>query len=115
MPTILADVTQNMVVAREEIFGPVSIIMKPFKTDDEVIDLANDSRYGLSSTVWTKNAARAKKFIDLLHTGAVNINIETLTHGLPWGGFKESGIGKEGGKAGIMDYTRLKLVCQKYV
>ncbi len=115
MPTILADVTQNMVVAREEIFGPVSIIMKPFKTDDEVIDLANDSRYGLSSTVWTNNPARAKKFIDLLNTGAVNINIETLTHGLPWGGFKESGIGKEGGKAGIMDYTRLKLVCQKYI
>lgn len=115
MPTILADVTQNMVVAREEIFGPVSIIMKPFKTDDEVIALANDSRYGLSSTVWTKNPARAKIFIDLLNTGAVNINIETLTHGLPWGGFKESGIGKEGGKAGIMDYTRLKLVCQKYV
>jgi acyl-CoA reductase-like NAD-dependent aldehyde dehydrogenase len=114
MPTVLADVTQNMVVASEEIFGPVSIIMTPFKSDDEVIELANDNRYGLCSTVWTKDMSRALKFVDRLHSGTVNVNTQVLTDDLPWGGFKESGIGKEGGLAGMKDYTQLKLVCLKH-
>jgi acyl-CoA reductase-like NAD-dependent aldehyde dehydrogenase len=114
MPTILTDVTQNMKVAREEIFGPVSIMMKPFSSDEEVIGLANDNRYGLCATVWTRDLAKGIKFTNRLHAGTVNVNTQVLTNDLPWGGFKESGIGKEGGEAGILDYTQQKMVCLKY-
>ncbi len=113
MPTILAGVTQNMKVAREEIFGPVSIIMKPFSSEEEVIALANDNSYGLCATVWTKDLSRGVRFTNRLHAGTVNVNTQVLTNDLPWGGFKESGIGKEGGEAGILDYTQQKMVCLK--
>jgi acyl-CoA reductase-like NAD-dependent aldehyde dehydrogenase len=113
MPTILTDVTQNMKVAREEIFGPVSIIMKPFSSEEKVIALANDNNYGLCATVWTRDLAKGIRFTNLLHAGTVNVNTQVLTNDLPWGGFKESGIGKEGGEAGILDYTQQKMVCVK--
>jgi acyl-CoA reductase-like NAD-dependent aldehyde dehydrogenase len=114
MPTILTGVTQKMRVAREEIFGPVSIIMQPFSSEEEVIELANDSAYGLCATVWTKDMTKGLRFVNRLHCGTVNINTQVLTNDLPWGGFKESGIGKEGGELGILDYTQQKLVCLKY-
>jgi acyl-CoA reductase-like NAD-dependent aldehyde dehydrogenase len=113
MPTILADVTQNMKVAREEIFGPVSIIMQPFTSEEEVIALANDNVYGLCATVWTRDIAKGIRFTNLLQAGTVNINSQVLTNDLPWGGYKESGIGKEGGEAGMLDYTQQKMVCVK--
>ena len=114
MPAILAGVTQNMRVAREEIFGPVSVFMQPFTSDEEVIALANDTRYGLCATVWTKDMTRGMRFTNRLHCGTVNVNTQVLTNDLPWGGFKESGIGKEGGEAGMLCYTQQKLVCLKY-
>ena len=114
MPTVLAGVTQNMRVAREEIFGPVSIIMQPFTSDDEVIALANDNTYGLCATVWTKDMTRGMRFTNQLHAGTVNVNTQVLTNDLPWGGYKESGIGKEGGEAGLLCYTQQKMVCLKY-
>ncbi len=113
MPTILADVTQDMKVARDEIFGPVSIIMKPFSSEEEVIAMANDNRYGLCATVWTKDTAKGIRFCHRLHAGTVNVNTQVLTNDLPWGGFKESGIGKEGGEAGMLDYTQQKIMCIK--
>ncbi len=113
MPTILTDVTQDMHVAREEIFGPVSIMMKPFTTEEDVIALANDNSYGLCATVWTKDLAKGIRFTDLLHAGTVNVNTQVLTNDIPWGGYKDSGIGKEGGEAGMLDYTQQKMVCVK--
>jgi acyl-CoA reductase-like NAD-dependent aldehyde dehydrogenase len=114
MPTVLADVTQDMKVAKEEIFGPVTILMKPFTADDEVIEMANDNVYGLCATVWTKDMTRGMRFVNRLHAGTVNVNTQVLTNDIPWGGFKESGIGKEGGIEGIKCYTQLKMVCLKY-
>jgi acyl-CoA reductase-like NAD-dependent aldehyde dehydrogenase len=113
MPTVITGVKQNMKVAREEIFGPVSIIMEPFASEEEVIALANDNSYGLCATVWTKDLAKAIRFTNRLHAGTVNVNTQALTNDLPWGGFKESGIGKEGGEAGMLDYTQQKMVCIK--
>jgi aldehyde dehydrogenase (NAD+) len=103
-----------MRIAREEIFGPVAVIMKPFSLEEEVIELANDNRYGLCANVWTKDMAKGIRYVSQLHAGIVSVNtqvLKVLTPDLPWGGFKESGIGKEGGLAGIKDYTQLKLVC----
>jgi acyl-CoA reductase-like NAD-dependent aldehyde dehydrogenase len=88
--------------------------MQPFSSEEEVISLANDNSYGLCATVWTRDLAKGIKFTNRLHAGTVNVNTQVLTNDLPWGGFKESGIGKEGGEAGILDYTQQKMVCLKY-
>ena len=109
MPTVLVDVDQNSVVGREEIFGPVAVIMKPYTTDEEVIELANDTVYGLCATVFTEDTKKGMRFLERLHAGTVNLNTQVLTPDLPWGGFKESGIGKEGGRLGMEDYTNMKL------
>jgi acyl-CoA reductase-like NAD-dependent aldehyde dehydrogenase len=114
MPTVFSNVSQEMKIAREEIFGPVAVIMKPFSTEEEVIDLANDNIYGLCATVFTKDIGKGMKFVDLLHAGTVNVNTQIITPDLPWGGFKESGIGKEGGVMGMKDYTQVKLGCLKF-
>ncbi len=115
MPTVIADVTQNMRIAREEIFGPVSIIMKPFSSEEEVIALANDNTYAHCATVWTSDLAKGIRFSNRLQAGTVNVNTQVLTNDIPWGGYKESGIGKEGGEAGMLDYTQQKMVCLKIV
>jgi len=109
MPTAFTEVTQNMTIAREEIFGPVACFMR-FSSEDEVIDLANDNIYGLASYVWTKNLAKAIKFANALQSGAVRINDNT-GQGLPWGGFKQSGFGKEGSVMGLLEYTQVKSIC----
>ena len=114
MPTVFSHVKQDMIIAREEIFGPVAVIMEPFSSEKEVIELANDNNYGLCATVFTEDIGRGMTFIDPLHAGTVNINTQVLTPDLPWGGFKDSGIGKEGGIMGIKDYTQVKLACIKY-
>ncbi len=114
MPTIITGVTQNMKIAREEIFGPVAVIMEKFSSEEKVIELANDTRYGLTATVFTRDMAKGMRFVNQLNAGTVSVNTQILTPDLPWGGFKESGIGKEGGLSGIKEYTQLKLVCLKY-
>ena len=111
MPTIFTDVTQDMSIAREEIFGPVACIMK-FSSDDEVIELANDNNYGLAAVVWTRNMAKARRFVNELQVGSVFVNTHMLTPEMPWGGsVKESGLGKEGSLVGMAEFTELKLVC----
>jgi acyl-CoA reductase-like NAD-dependent aldehyde dehydrogenase len=111
MPTVFTGVTQNMTIAREEIFGPVACIMEPFSSDEEVIEKANDNTYGLVSYVWTKDSARGLKFADRLQAGTVNINNEGGPHpGVPWGGFKESGIGKDHSRYGLEDYAQMKAI-----
>jgi acyl-CoA reductase-like NAD-dependent aldehyde dehydrogenase len=110
---VFTDVAQDMKIGREEIFGPVAIIMKPFSSESEVIKLANDTRYGLAAVVWTKDNAKALKFVNELHAGAVWVNNQKLSSETPWGGYKESGLGKDGGFEGLKDFTQLKLVCME--
>ncbi len=110
MPTVFTDVTDNMTIAREEIFGPVACMMK-FSSQEEVIRRANDNLFGLSASVWTKNTIRAMKVAKALDSGCVWINDHlTISSETPWGGVKESGIGRENGVIGLEEYTRRKLV-----
>ena len=111
MPTVLADVTQDMVVAREEIFGPVACIMK-FSAEDDVVRLANDSSYGLCAGVFSRDSAKALRIANQLRVGSVFINTHMLTTEMPWGGgMKQSGLGKEGSVSGLEEFTELKLIC----
>ncbi len=111
MPTIFSNVKQNMIIGREEIFGPVVCIMEKFSSEDEVLELANDSIYGLCATIWSGDTAKAMKFADKLSSGSVWINTEGLLKPeMPWGGYKESGIGKDGSRFGLEEYTRIKAI-----
>ena len=112
MPAVFTGVTQNMRLAREEIFGPVACIMK-FTDKDNVIELANDNIFGLSASVWTKDTAKGIRCANELRAGTVWINNHMGFGGvlpLPWGGYKESGFGKESGLMGLMEYTQFKVI-----
>ena len=110
-PTIFADVEDDMVIAREEIFGPVMSIFV-FDSIEEVIKRANDSDYGLAASVWTENIKKAHYISGKLQSGTVWINdfgLEWET--MPFGGYKQSGIGREmGGEYGLQNYTEVKSV-----
>jgi len=110
-PTVVTDVTHGMTIAREEIFGPAAVILK-FSSDNEVIDLANDSRYGLVAGIWTKDLAKALRFTQGLRVDSVYINMPRIqVPELPWGGnVKESGVGKDGSMCGLEEFTDLKMV-----
>ena len=110
-PTVVTDVTHGMTIAREEIFGPAAVILK-FSSDNEVIDLANDSRYGLVAGIWTKDVAKALRFTQGLRVDSVYINMPRIqVPELPWGGnVKESGVGKDGSMCGLEEFTDLKMV-----
>jgi acyl-CoA reductase-like NAD-dependent aldehyde dehydrogenase len=112
MPTVLTGVTQNMTIAREEIFGPVACIMK-FSSESEVLELANDNTFGLAASVWTRNTAKGVKFANAIQAGTVYINRHGGGMGseLPWGGFKESGFGKERSLMGQEEFTQVKVIC----
>jgi acyl-CoA reductase-like NAD-dependent aldehyde dehydrogenase len=111
MPTIFTDVSQTMRIAREEIFGPVVCIMEKFNSDDKVIEMANDTTFGLTSYVWTRDNARAMRFAHKIAAGTVVLNNAGSGGAeLPWGGYKESGIGKEGSLYGLYEYTNLKRI-----
>jgi acyl-CoA reductase-like NAD-dependent aldehyde dehydrogenase len=113
-PTVVADVKHEMRIAKEEVFGPVAVIIK-YDDSDDLIAMANDSRYGLCSHVWTRNVAEGMQLIDKLHVGAVFINTQMLSDEQSWGtSVKESGIGKEGGRTGMLEFTDQKLVCIRY-
>jgi succinate-semialdehyde dehydrogenase/glutarate-semialdehyde dehydrogenase len=107
-PTILTGITARMKVAREETFGPVAPLF-PFKTEDEVIKLANDTEFGLASYFYSRDIGRVWRVMEALEYGIVGINEGIIsTEVAPFGGVKESGIGREGSKYGIDDYVEIK-------
>jgi betaine-aldehyde dehydrogenase len=108
-PTLFSDVTPGMTIARDEIFGPVLAIM-PFKDEDEGVQIANDTLYGLASGVWG-NQARASRVARKLKAGTVWVNTYyTIPAENPWGGFKQSGIGRENGMYGLEAFLEVKTI-----
>ncbi len=109
-PTVLTGVTPDMVIYREETFGPVAPVI-PFDTEEEVLAMANDTEYGLASYVYTNDLGRAWRTIEKLRFGIVGVNdINPTAAAAPFGGVGESGVGREGGQAGILEYLDTKLV-----
>jgi len=108
-PTVFADVTNDMTIAQEEIFGPVLSII-PFDTEEEGIAIANDTPYGLTNYVQTADPARANRLARSLRSGMVEMNGKARGAGAPFGGMKQSGHGREGGKWGIEDFLEVKAV-----
>jgi len=110
-PTILTGVTSDMKVAVEETFGPVAPLFK-FETEEEVIKLANNTEFGLASYFYSKDVAKIFRVAEALEYGMVGINTGLIsTEVAPFGGIKQSGLGREGSKYGIDDYTELKYMC----
>jgi succinate-semialdehyde dehydrogenase/glutarate-semialdehyde dehydrogenase len=110
-PTILANVTSNMLITYEETFGPVAPII-PFESDDEVVALANNSQYGLASYFYSRDIGRIWKVAEALEYGMVGVNSGILANEVvPFGGVKQSGLGREGSVFGMDEYLELKYVC----
>lgn len=108
-PTLLSGVTDEMLIYREETFGPVAAVI-PFDTQEEVLAMANDTNYGLAAYVYTTNMSRAMRMFEDLQFGMVGINdINPTSAAAPFGGMKESGLGREGAREGLMEYYETKL------
>lgn len=108
-PTVFADVTSDMRIYREEIFGPV-LSISPFDTEEEAIEMANDTVYGLTNYVQTQDGARLNRMARVLRSGMVEMNGQSRGAGSPFGGMKQSGNGREGGVYGIEDFLEVKAV-----
>ena len=110
-PTILTDVTSKMLVAREETFGPVAPLFK-YESEAQAIAMANDTEFGLAAYLYTRDLARSWRVSEAIEYGIVGLNTGIIsTEVAPFGGVKESGIGREGSKYGILDYTEIKYIC----
>lgn len=108
-PTIFCDVNNDMRIAREEIFGPV-VAMIPFDTEEEAIKIANDTPYGLAAYIQTPDSAKADRVARKLRAGMIRINGAFPRAGSPFGGYKQSGIGREGGLFGLEDFMEIKML-----
>jgi succinate-semialdehyde dehydrogenase/glutarate-semialdehyde dehydrogenase len=110
-PTVLADVTPQMLVSDEETFGPVAPLFR-FKTEDEVIALANNTEYGLASYFYSRDIGRVWRVAERIETGMVGVNTGLISNEVaPFGGVKQSGLGREGSKYGMDDYLVIKYIC----
>ena len=110
-PTVLADVTPEMIVSREETFGPLAPVYR-FETDEDVVKKANDTEFGLAAYFYTRDIGRVWRVAEQLEYGIVGINSGIIsTEIAPFGGMKESGIGREGSKYGIDEFTEVKYLC----
>jgi succinate-semialdehyde dehydrogenase/glutarate-semialdehyde dehydrogenase len=110
-PTVLAHVTRDMRLAREEIFGPVAPVFR-FKTEDEAIAMANDTEFGLASYFYSRDVGRIFRVGEALEYGMVGVNTGLIsTCEVPFGGVKQSGLGREGAHHGLEDYLEIKYLC----
>jgi succinate-semialdehyde dehydrogenase/glutarate-semialdehyde dehydrogenase len=110
-PTVVTEVTPSMLIAREETFGPIAPLFR-FESEQDAIRMANDTEFGLAAYFYTRDLARSWRVAEALEYGMVGLNTGIFsTEVAPFGGVKESGIGREGSKYGILDYTELKFVC----
>jgi aldehyde dehydrogenase (NAD+) len=109
-PTVFAGVDNGMRIAREEVFGPVAVVI-PYDDEEDAIAIANDSDYGLAGSVWTGDPERGVAVAARVRTGSISVNSAApLDLGSPFGGFKQSGIGREGGPEALSAYTELQSV-----
>jgi len=108
-PTVFSNVGPDMVIARSEIFGPV-LAIQPYDTIDEAVRLANDSIFGLSGAVWSADPKRALSIARRIQTGQVFVNGAAFNYQAPFGGHKQSGIGREFGEYGLEEYLELKAI-----
>jgi succinate-semialdehyde dehydrogenase/glutarate-semialdehyde dehydrogenase len=110
-PTVLADVTPDMLISEEETFGPVAPLFR-FKTEDEVIALANDTEFGLASYFYARDIGRVWRVAEQIESGMVGVNTGLISNEVaPFGGVKQSGLGREGSKYGMDDYLVVKYIC----
>jgi succinate-semialdehyde dehydrogenase/glutarate-semialdehyde dehydrogenase len=110
-PTVLAEVTADMLCAREETFGPVAPVFR-FKTEAEAIAMANDTEFGLASYFYSRDVGRIFRVGEALEYGMVGVNTGLIsTAEVPFGGVKQSGLGREGSHHGIDDYVEIKYLC----
>jgi succinate-semialdehyde dehydrogenase / glutarate-semialdehyde dehydrogenase len=110
-PTVIRDVTRDMLICHEETFGPVAAIVR-FETETEVLQMANDSAFGLAAYFYSRDLARAWRVAEALETGMVGVNTGLIsTEVAPFGGIKQSGLGREGSKYGIEDFLEIKNIC----